>query len=110
MTDAERIAELERKMGCIVKWCDPGCFVTIPELHRHLTTKPPKPRPKIEVVASGAGQGCYLIHAGNFFYDVQDGRWTRGGGTSFLNEDHARAIAAALEQSGNYPEEGRDGK
>jgi len=109
MTDADRIAELERKMECIVKYFDPDSpkVYSADDCHRDLTTPPPKPRPKIGVVASGAGQGCYLIHAGNFFYDVQEGWWTRGGGTSFLNEDHARAIAAALEAAGNYPKEER---
>lgn len=105
MTDAERIAELERQMQCIIKFFSQCEHYLSPSLHRDLTTPPPKPRPKIEVVPNPRGWG-FVVACGGKTWSVIEDEWTLGGSTG-LSVFNARAIAAALEAAGNYPKEER---
>ena len=105
MTDADRIAELERKMDLIAKWVDPTRReYRASQLHRDLTTPPPKPRPKIEVVP------VPVKYNESYFLLCGDCHWTGrawsncGGGYEYSMHD-AEAIAAALTAAGNYPAE-----
>ena len=100
MTDAERIAELERQMGCIIEHA--ANTLGWGMLYCMLTTPPPKPRPKIEVVPKHDG---YWVQCGNFRYGVFAGWSMPPHGTNFRFEADARAIAAALTAAGNYPAE-----
>lgn len=99
---AADVAELKRQMACVVKWFSSASGYNIGQCTRDLTTPPPKPRPKIEVVKVMDGR-----------YGVRFDKWYWAGGGWYdysyrmYSEHDARAIAAALEQSGNYPEEGR---
>ena len=98
-----RVEELERKMDMIAKWVDPNrSGYASPQLHRDLTTPPPKPRPKIEVVPKHDG---YWVQCGNFRYGVFAGWSMPPHGTNFRFEADARAIAAAITAAGNYPAE-----
>ncbi len=105
-TTDERLAELERQMGVIAMFAEDGTLAEFQsELHRRLTTPPPKPRPVIEVVNLNDG---FWVTCEGHRYSVFHG-WQRfQHGTNFQREHDARTIAAALEAAGMYPEEYRE--
>jgi len=102
MTDAERIAELERQMQCIIKFFSQCEHYLSPSLHRDLTTPPPKPRPKIEVVAGAYG---WHVKCGDHYWLSAVEKWNPRDSGGALTKFTADALRAALTAAGNYPAE-----
>lgn len=99
---AADVAELKRQVACVIRWANPKkTEYTCPDLYRDLTTPPPKERPKIEVVKINAPDS-WNVTCGEWKWCGDC--WVKSDGYWYSEHD-ARAIAAALEAAGNYPEE-----
>lgn len=99
----KRVEELERKMDLIAKWVDPSrSGYASPQLHRDLTTPPPKPRPVIEVVAGAYG---WHVKCGDHYWLSAVEKWNPRDSGGALTKFTADALRAALTAAGNYPAE-----